>query len=319
MRNSSRYLLPRCLFALAVVSLFAGTAVAESSEKKDTAKATAKSKSKASADKSGKKTGKPPGWAVDNDCIRKDEGGAGDEPEVLEVDPRVGLHFDEARPPDYPKELEEQGVVLFKLAAVNELEYPTAAWVEASICGFEETCVTTAGDFRTFGRRGPIQPGESRYVVFETTEKVGLGTHQVTFALFDETGAVADWWVGEPIKVGYSDVRVDDILYPGHETPNEPVVAFEPGEPVSFSVVLSNLGIAPEAVVAIFSIDGGGEYTCGVELYANPVRVEPEQEGVVVSKQWLSPTRGRHILSVILKDQRNRNVYENYGIPFILQ
>jgi hypothetical protein len=260
-----------------------------------------------------------PGWAQDNDCVRKDEGGAGDKPEVLEAEPRKGLHFDEGRPPEHGTMLPEPEIVLFKVAAINELPEPMGAWVEVSVCGFQEACVTAGGDYRLFGKRGRIEPGESRFVVFETAEKLGYGTHRVTFALFDENGKVSDWWLGEPITVGNSDVRVDEILYPGSDQPRAPVGQIKPEEPVVFSVVVSNAGNAPEAVVAIFAIDGGGEFTCGVELYSEPTRVEAGQQSLVISKAWDKPTPGRHILSVILKDQRGRVLYENHGVPFELK
>lgn len=257
-----------------------------------------------------------PGWMQDNDCLRKDEGGEGDDEEELEPEEPVGLHFDKARELMQAKVLATPEVLLFKVAAINESNQPVSAWVEASICGFQETCVVAGGDFRLFGRRGPIEPAESRYVVFETAEKVGFGTHRVTFALFDETGQVRDWWIGEPIQVGYSDVRVDDIIYPGHEASDKSKVKLRADEPATFSVVVSNFGEAPEAVTAIFAIDGGGEFTCGVELYTDPVRIEPEQQGVVLSKEWEKPTRGRHVMTVLLKDQKGSVIYENYGIPF---
>jgi hypothetical protein len=136
--------------------------------------------------------------------------------------------------------------------------------------------------------------------------------------LFDEYGHVTDRLVGDPIQVGFIDLRLDDYAVPGiTEGKGSQAYEWNGVDPIPFSVVVSNWGNAPVGAYAVFALDGGGEYTCGVELYSEPARrVGADGQGVELPALWDEPRPGRHIVTILVKDLAGTTVLEKRGVPF---
>ena len=272
---------------------------------------------------------KLPSWLADDDCFRKDEGGAGEQEETI-VPERTGLRFpyerdEEGEPipgnaPIYEAAFVAPDFLELRIDALNGLGYPSEATVEVDVCGFEETCIVAYGDFGIAGDGGPIAPGERRQVRVELEEPLDYGWYRVSFTLFDGFGRMVDLWVGEPVLVGQYDLRIGDLCIPGQESAdNSGGAPISEVDGVTFSMDAANLGDAHSAAYAVFAIDGGGEYTCGIELYTPITRVDAGTEAVPLSVNWPDAKPGRHIVTVLLKDVDGNVVAEDRGITFRLK
>lgn len=259
-------------------------------------------------------------WNVDCDEV---SGGGGDDRDDPMPTARLGLQIDRVQSPEYRHHLDAPDHVVFQVTVWNAGDRPEAAALEIDTCRYPMGCVNQGTDVQATWPRWLLAPGERRAVLVWSEEPLDYGRHTVNIVLTDALGAVADRYHGHPIMVGDSEITIEHLEVGGRKaTPRRRArlrdVPVTDGVPLTVEV--TNTGTAPEAVSAVFVVDGGTERTCGRELYTRAATVDAGGRAtlsVIWAEDGVSPPiePGRHVLTVIVYDALENVADAVRGVP----